>query len=74
MRDMGVSESGPGRIWAYHNGKHVLPRHDGTNRETTGEGAGLRKQPGKKNRGVKRADKRRMEELRVEIGLIEGKC
>ena len=24
---------------------------DGTNRETTGEGPGLRKQPGKKNRG-----------------------
>ena len=27
-----------------------MHRYDGTNRETTGEGAGSRKQPGKKNR------------------------
>ena len=32
-------------------GTHESTRDDGTNRETTGEGPGLRKQHGKKNRG-----------------------
>ena len=35
--------------------------HDGTNRKTTGEGAGLRKQLVRRIVGVKRADKRRMD-------------
>ena len=50
-------------------GIHLWPRDDDTNRGTTGERAGLRHQLDKKNRGVKRVDKRRMDELRVEVGV-----
>ena len=36
------------------------------------DGAGLRKQLDKKTRGVKTADERRMDELRVEAGVKES--
>ena len=50
---------------------HEQTRDDGTNRETTGEGPGLRKYPGKKNVGAKRDENRRLDELRVEVGVKE---
>ena len=42
-------------------------RDDGTKRETTGESTSLQNQLDKKNRG----SKRRMDELRVEVGVKE---
>ena len=56
----------------------MLPRHtlwlrdDGSNRETTGEGAGFRKYLDKNNAGVRRVDKRRKDEERDEVGVKEN--
>ena len=53
-------------------GIHECIRDDGTSRETSGGGSGLKKQPGKNNREVKRADKTKSYEMRVEVGVKES--
>ena len=51
-------------------GIHECTTDDDTNRETTGEGPGLQKQPGKKNR--ESVDKRITDEVTVEVEVKES--